>query len=348
MPKVRDLIFKYGAGQGASGPVALLSDAFPDADGTELQADAAAIWTAELGKLDIAGGKARGKTVAVDGNELVVNREFTTDLTGWSSSLSGVLTRRNFADSPNIAPTGGADEFGLEVAYGGSVNGAALQNQTTIPGVTYLASARGYAPSSNTQTNAAVITLESDTKTIGVEDAWETLTRERVATAATTGLRLRCQGGNAGDKVYFDAVSFQAKLAIATCDPGQANVDIRVKMTTPASGVIPGGVVVRYKDAANYWLWRVRPGTAGTDFELVEVNAGVQAVRATADVDWAVSTEYALRFTQQGNIYTAYVDGVQKLTYIDVGNFNVNETKCGLLAAGVSLLWDDWTVYPLA
>jgi peptidoglycan/xylan/chitin deacetylase (PgdA/CDA1 family) len=348
MPKVRDLIFKYGAGQGASGPVALLSDAFPDADGTELQADAAAIWTAELGKLDIAGGKARGKTVAVDGNELVVNREFTTDTTGWTSSLSGVLTRRDFTTSPDIDPTGGADDFGLEVAYGGSTNGAARQTLIGIPGVKYLGSAQCYSPSANTASNAATVRIDSTGKQTSAEDTWEALSVEAVAANSAPVFYLRCTSGSGGDLAYFDAASCQAEYAIATCDPAQANVDIRVKMTTPASGVIPGGVVVRYKDAANYWLWRVRPGTAGTDFELVEVNAGVQAVRATADIDWAVSTEYALRFTQQGNIYTAYVGGVQKLTYTDVGNFNVNETKCGLLAAGVSLLWDDWTVYPMA
>jgi len=67
----------------------------------------------------------------------------------------------------------------------------------------------------------------------------------------------------------------------------------------PGAGVVAGGLVLRGSDytgaSEDYWYVKVTPGTAGTDFELIEYAAGAATQRAFADVDWVAATAYRIR-----------------------------------------------------
>lgn len=134
---------------------------------------------------------------------------------------------------------------------------------------------------------------------------------------------LRCPDVNGGI-AYFDDVSVQQSVSIATAEAGP-NHRLTQVVTMPGAGVVPFGNRSRYLDASNNWYWRITPGTAGTDLELVEVNAGVSTTRASADIDWTAGAAYTLTLTVRGNVYTALVDGVAKLSYTDATNFLISE-----------------------
>ena len=319
----------------------LISDSFTGANGAALDPG---IWTTRVGSWEINGNQARAKTIALDGVNLVTNGEFTTDTSGWLTQSGAVLTRRDFTTSPDIDPTGGTDEFGLEVEHGTATQGLArYESFSLVPGVNYTMSARAYSPSANTAVNAAMIFLSGGgavSATATAEDVWQTLTCSLTPTAAANA-RCYCNGTTLGDKTYFDAVSVQAKTSLITCDPATADVDITVTFTMPASGTAPFGMIARYQDATHYWKWRLRPGTAGTDFELLSVNGTVTTVVATADVDWVASQQYTLRFQHYGTQFAASVDGVRTLRWSS--SYLENETEFGLYDAAVAnATIDDW------
>ena len=157
---------------------------------------------------------ADGDTVWIDGAapNLITNGEFTTNTTGWSVVDSVTLTRRDFTTSPDIDPTGGTDNYGLEVHQDTSGGGYAVQVLTTGAGDTISYSVRAYAPSSNTQSNVArVIVFDGSwsilsNKAVTSEDAWQTLSDSFVNSTTTTRFALHPVSGTANDIAYYDAV----------------------------------------------------------------------------------------------------------------------------------------------
>ena len=143
---------------------------------------------------------------------------------------------------------------------------------------------------------------------------------------------------NTGDWDTAGGVLQATAAGIATFT-GLADCVYDVKVTLPAAGVAPGGLILRGSDFAgandDYWYAKITPGTAGTDFQLIEVNAGVETVRASADVDWTAATAYNVRVIVQGSTWwKAYVNGVEKLIYTTANVFNQAATSCGLLDEG--------------
>jgi len=111
--------------------------------------------------------------------------------------------------------------------------------------------------------------------------------------------------------------------------------DVRVDLTQrmPPSGTVAFGYLVRWEDEDNYWLWRITPGTAGTDFELVNYVGGAPSVVASADVDWVASTEYELIFTAVNREFTAYINGVEALYHYDFDLLFLTKTRHGIWTA---------------
>jgi hypothetical protein len=95
-------------GTGGGGPTVLLSDAFPDANGTSLPADAAGIWTAQVGTFYVQGNAAEGNSDH-DGDQITADSghsDFTltcavtpayTDTNNWERP--GLLFRWTAADT---------------------------------------------------------------------------------------------------------------------------------------------------------------------------------------------------------------------------------------------------------
>lgn len=90
---------------------------------------------------------------------------------------------------------------------------------------------------------------------------------------------------------------------------------------------------VRYSDGNNRWILRANSSNA---LELVEVNAGVVTVRATYAVTWTLAQTYRVVLVNESNVFTAYLDNVQRLSYTDPGSFLATNTTVQVGTAGVS------------
>ena len=135
-------------------------------------------------------------------------------------------------------------------------------------------------------------------------------------------------------------------LGIVTLPALHADVVMQCTLTTPGAGVTPAGIVVRWLDANNYWYVRVTPGTAGNDFELVEINAGVPTVRGAADKDPAAATAYTITVITYGQTIDVYWNNVREINYTTAA---LNETQGihGLRDEGNSnFIFDNLTVFP--
>jgi len=111
-------------------------------------------------------------------------------------------------------------------------------------------------------------------------------------------------------------------------DPGVADVVYRAELTTPAAGTDPAGLILR-RNGATQWLVQMTPGTAGTDFELIELDNGTPTVRASADRDFAINTTYRIAVALTGQSIIVYEDGVQRLSYA-TGTVGQTNTQFGI------------------
>jgi hypothetical protein len=141
--------------------------------------------------------------------------------------------------------------------------------------------------------------------------------------------------------------SLASGQAIVIADASTPNVRLALSVTMPPGGTTPGGIVTRYTDANNYWLWRIVPGTAGTDLQLVKVVAGAQTILASADVDWTPGATYALEVLQVGNsLHKMTVDGYEQIAYLTADGHNSTATMVGMFDAGAAnLAWDNLNCY---
>lgn len=328
---------------GLAGRRVLFRATFVGASGAGLSA----AWTAALGAFDLDGaGRARGKTLEADGNELVVNGNMETGdpPTGWTAIQSTILSAAE-------ERTGGAGTKSLRLGRNGSNYAYVYQALSAMSGVTYTVS--GWRRNV-TATSAGILFADPLLSLIYYSSGYSaSATWNRVSGTGhvTNGARIWCVTRNdeetQGLYALFDDVSVQAQLAIATHDLGRADHDLRIRFITPASGAVPGGYIVRYQDAANYWLWSINPGISGSGLELIEVHSGMHTSRASAEIGWTVSTPYNLRLVSKGNVYTAYVNGTQAATYTDGGSFLHTATKIGLWEAGAdNVLTEQVAAYP--
>jgi len=123
---------------------------------------------------------------------------------------------------------------------------------------------------------------------------------------------------NIGDWDTATNVLKATALGIATFT-GVANSMYDAKITTPASGTTSAGLVVRGADytgaSEDYWYVKVTPGTAGTDWALIEYVAGTPTVRASGDVDWVAATAYNIRVICYGQTIDCFANGANKISY---------------------------------
>jgi hypothetical protein len=260
---------------------------------------------AGLGTVGVDGGALVATGIANRGYNEVANNEFTVDVAGWSSTAGVVPSRVDTQVDPGSV-SGGSDAWALK----GVKNGGVITNLTGFPiasviGATYALSARCYSPSGNATSNAAgVIFRESPlgwaTRLAAYttsEDVWQDIAIQGgVATTTNAQVGLCITGTMQGDIGYYDAITCQRQNAVAWMPPVGVNLQLPVALAMPAApDVVPFDIIVRGADALNYWAVRVMPNTAGNDTEIIEVVAGVETVRAAADVDWtAGGTDYVL------------------------------------------------------
>lgn len=235
---------------------------------------------------------------------LVVNGEFTEDTAGWTPASDAVLTRRDFAIDPSIAPTGGVNEYGLEIAFDGTAYPRTSQSVTSVNGAFYAFACRAYEPSVNTDsfvTRVSLPNMGSGYILATEEDTWETLARVAAVSSTSVTISLWNYTTTAGDVAYFDAVTcYRQNTPLLSPHRAASGVWTWAIAQPAAPSIVPWSALVRYLDASNYWEVRTKPNTAGNDLELVEVVAGVETTRAAADVDWTAEQTDELRITARG------------------------------------------------
>ena len=138
-------------------------------------------------------------------------------------------------------------------------------------------------------------------------------------------------------------------LGIATFT-GLADCLYDAKVTTPAAGTTAGGLALRITDltgaSEDYWYVKVTPGTAGTDWELIEYVAGTPTQRAFGDADWAVNTAYQIRAICYGQTIDCFRAGGGKITYGSAAS-GQTATKMGLRDEGnANMTFDNVAVFP--
>lgn len=102
--------------------------------------------------------------------------------------------------------------------------------------------------------------------------------------------------------VFDDVTWYRANTPALLAGWGRANYTIVVDHISPAApSVVPWSAIVRYTDALNYWEICVTPNTVGNDLAIVQVTAGVETVRAAADVDWTAAGTDQLEITTAGS-----------------------------------------------
>lgn len=186
-------------------------------------------------------------TPTLTGSELIVNGEFTTDTSSWITTGNVVMTRRDFTASPDIDPTGGADDYGVEIQFVSS--GTAIRQEApTTAGGWYSLAARQYSPSSNSTPTIGRLTMVGHA-TIDcfslLADQWTNLTTTARATASTTSMRprLNSAGATLGDKAYYDAISakrLDLASMFATANVGASNAPVAAKIYDNPNGTQVG------------------------------------------------------------------------------------------------------------
>jgi len=296
----------------------------------------------------VAGGKVTN-TPAL-GAERLSNVEFTADLTGWGAGDGATITRRDYAVSPNIAPTGGSDNYGIEVQSGGNINSNGLQNAATVAGNWYRFSARTYSPSSNTGTVAAGLGSSNIIGMVGYyripsEDSWQTLVMAGRASSGSCGVQLRCVSATVGDKAHLDATStkeIQLADTFATIGNCKSDIDISVKITrsTRASA----GLVLCLDNARapiNFVVVYLDPGTGLTVDKCV--NGTYTNVLPSTPI--AYSAGAVLRVVKSGTSITMYYNGLQVGVPQSVSdNTIISNTRHGMFSTDSTVSLDDFNL----
>jgi len=212
------------------------------------------------------------------GSELVSNPEFTVNTVGWNGGAGVTLTRRDYTAAPDIDPTGGTDDFGCEIATIGAGGKLMYQNIAMVNGNWYRHQCRGYAPSANTDVNAATLysgyMSTTGTPHVTAEDVWETL---MLTGRSTSTLQILVTvSSTAGDMIHTDAFSAKQltlNTLFASVEMGVASVDLQAEIDTlvdnTEAGLVlnldsvatPANFVIGYHDGTNAKLEKCVAGT---------------------------------------------------------------------------------------
>ena len=328
MVSIRDLLLLYPAGKKAY----LAYDSFTRANAEALGnsekrgplglARLRLPWTIIGGDFDIVGNL----VVAGDAQaNLAVNGTFAAwvgdDPTGWAVIETGPvtdITEVAAGEAHAAAPTPGGGLCNMYRNGGGGANDPRIIQ-------TILTLGELYAMSVDVDTYTSGLLRMGDADGFASMSITTTGHHVLVFVARSTAIALRTLVDPAD--VTFDNVSVRECHA-EYIDPGSADVVYRANLTTPAAGTDPAGLILR-RNGATQWLVQMTPGTAGTDFELIELNNGVPTSRAQADRDFAINTTYRIAVALTGQSIKVYQDGTERLSYA-TGTVGQTNTRFGI------------------
>ena len=303
------------------------------------------IWSGSTWDLDVNG---RAYNTPTLGAELLTNTEFTSNTLGWGAINTATLTKRDFASSPNIAPTGGTDNLGLEIASGGNANSAAQANPTLITGTWYQLAVRAYSPATNAPLNAALLTANQppiSARATVSENAWQSLVSIARATSTAGDIRLRCNSSTSGNLVYFDAPSLKAfslPTIIATIAGTTPNQIAASKIHTLTTGTQTG--VVSLLDSSSSPANFLIAYHDGTNIKLDKCVAGVYTNLISAAIAFSSNTQLEIR-RPSGNIFQVWYAGSQRGTDQIVNDSGIiNNAVYGLFSTYSGNLFSEFSL----
>lgn len=213
-----------------------------------------ATWTASGGSVS---------NTPTEGEELLTNGEFTTNTTGWAGEAPATIARVDSASDPGT-PSGGSDSYVLKVTAGSTTaNGILTSAAAFSVGPWYKFSGLAYAPSSNTQVNAArlypltVALSQPTTRQVTAENSWQTVSSINRFTNVLNLYANVSNGGafTEGDVGYFDSLSVKPltlSSLFLTAPLSTANVLASVEITkTAATNGYQSGLVTNLDSASS-------------------------------------------------------------------------------------------------
>ena len=148
------------------------------------------------------------------------------------------------------------------------------------------------------------------------------------AAALTTGTP------NAGT-VESNAFEYGAdNFAGPVIETNEADVRVEADVTFPAAANTVFEICLRYLQDGDEFQIQFRE--TNSDVRIRERESDVAATRATAAFTFTEGVLYRLKVVAQGQVITAYVDGVAVVSYASA-TFNQTETKHGMFKNGASL-----------
>lgn len=143
-----------------------------------------------------------------------------------------------------------------------------------------------------------------------------------------------------GDVSYYDkAECYRQNTPLLVAGWDTPHHILTLDHISPAAGVVPCSVVLRYSDALNYWEVRLLPNTAGNDLQIVQVTAGVETVRAEEDVDWTSNDIDQLRVVAEGAVIGLEHRKAGEGSWTDSASWSAATQGQGSPGVGV-MLWD--------
>lgn len=276
-------------------------------------------WQSLAGTLAVNGGALRAATLGDWGLNKVTNGTLeaytgtqddgTSDtFTGWSNAGTGAGATIEATATAN----GGANAVKLGPAIGPRLR----KNITVLPGATlqnrFWTRASGGTGSLNlgwyNNTGNATIIAVTATGVTGTTYAQYTQSGVVPIGCISLALDYYSQRDGSNEWVYLDDVVLYRQNAPAILR-GWRSPAFTATMAhiSPAALTTPFGFICRYTTPLDYWEVRVLPNTAGNDLQIIQVTAGVETVRAEADIDWTAGDTDELSVTAQGStISTAH------------------------------------------
>lgn len=265
-------------------------------------------WQAVVGTLQVSGGALQAATMGDWGADIITNKEFTSDASGWDGTRMTLSQVDSTADPG--ASSGGADAYALKAVATTDSASSSYFTQSTgtiFKRASYRVAARVYIKSANGSKTVTLIGPLSVTSFCTTTDAWTACEATNQSGGTTLPRFGFAQSGKAvGDTAYFDAVHCYRQNATSLLR-GWVSPDFEATLAhiSPQNYPTPFGFVCRYTDASNYWEVRVLPNTAGNDLQIVQVTAGAGTVRAEADIDWTAGETDYIKITAKGGTISA-------------------------------------------
>lgn len=135
------------------------------------------------------------------------------------------------------------------------------------------------------------------------------------------------------------------KVALATTQsPFGANCVVEILLTRNVVAQYSRGIIGRWTDNLNYW--KIVDLTGGNGFRLIEVNNGVETIRAFANISSTVGTPITLRVTFSGATITATLGALATISYASA-TFNQTADRFGIIGTAYYGVWDYYDYFLL-